>query len=399
MSRHRVLLAGGGSGGSVTPALAVAEQLRALEPDVGLLFVGTRGGPESDLVAAADIPYHGLSSGKLRRYLDVQNLVDPFKVAAGLAQSAQVARAFRPTVAFGAGGFAAVPPLLAARLLGTPLAIHQLDAEPGLANRLLAPFAAQITVTLPGSMDHFPPARTRLAGCLVREAVLRGSAEDARANWQLDPSAPLVLVTGGGTGALGLNRLIVEALPLLLERCSVVHLTGRGRAVPASLDSPRYRAVEFVTGEMADLLAAADLVVSRAGMGTLTELAVLSKPALLIPMPASHQAANAMALARAGGGRPGAGGADPQDPRSRSARSARRRGKPPTPRHDAPRPLPTRSGRGGRAVTPGAERGVRRASNSPALAHLEPSPPARGAPREWRLALRRRHSGTTPRAG
>ena len=151
-----MLLAGGGSGGSATPVLAVAQALRALQPDVSFLYVGTRDGPEAALAAAHDIPFAAVASGKLRRYWDVRNFTDPFRVALGIRQAYQTTQKFRPQVAFAAGGFGAVPPMLAARLAGARTLIHQQDVEPGLANRVLVPVADAITVSLPSSVAHFP---------------------------------------------------------------------------------------------------------------------------------------------------------------------------------------------------------------------------------------------------
>lgn len=302
-ARHRaprILLAGGGSGGSATPVLAVAQELRESQPDARFLYVGTRSGPERDLVLAAEIPYAAVSSGKLRRYWDPQNFVDPFKIARGVLEAYVIARRFQPHVAFAAGGFASVPPIIAARLGGANVLIHQQDVEPGLANRLLAPFARRITVTLPTSLAHFPGGRTSVTGNPVRREMLWADASRGFRSLGLDPSVPLVVATGGGTGALGLNRLVAAAAPRLVERCQLVHLTGRGRAVPRLTDSKRYRPVEFLVDEIPDLLAAASLVVTRAGLGTLTELAALARAALLIPMPGSHQWANARAFERLG---------------------------------------------------------------------------------------------------
>lgn len=298
--RWRVLLAGGGSGGSVTPLIAVAERLRELEPRIGFLFVGTRSGPERALAEAAGLPFTAVPAGKLRRYWSWSNLVDPLRVLAGACQAARLVRQFRPHLAFGAGGFASVPPLAAAALLGVDVHIHQQDVEPGLANRLLIPFARSCSVSLAASLPHFPRRKTMLVGNPVRPSVLGGSAERARARFALEPGLPLLLVTGGGTGALGLNELVAAAAPRLIERCQIIHLTGRGRGVPSVCSSNRYRQVEFVTDEMADLLAAADLVVARAGMGTLAELSALRKAAVIIPMPDSHQDANAAAFAALG---------------------------------------------------------------------------------------------------
>jgi UDP-N-acetylglucosamine--N-acetylmuramyl-(pentapeptide) pyrophosphoryl-undecaprenol N-acetylglucosamine transferase len=296
----RVLLVGGGSGGSATPVIAVAERLRELPPAVELLLVGTSDGPERELARTAGLRFAAVPSGKLRRYWSWQNLLDPLRVGAGVAASAVLVRKFQPRAAFGAGGFASVPPLAAAALLGCPVHIHQQDARPGLANRLLKPLARSYSVSLPISLSHFPLDRTTLAGNPVRPSVLVGQPARAVSRFELDPYLPLVLVTGGGTGALHLNRLVVAALPRLLSQCQIVHLTGHGRGVEAVTPLQRYRQIEFVTTEMADLLAASTLVVTRAGMGILSELAALGKPAVLVPMPRSHQGANADAFAERG---------------------------------------------------------------------------------------------------
>jgi UDP-N-acetylglucosamine--N-acetylmuramyl-(pentapeptide) pyrophosphoryl-undecaprenol N-acetylglucosamine transferase len=296
----KVLLAGGGSGGSATPVLAVAQALRRLEASVELLYLGTRDGPEGALAAAQHIPFVGVHAGKLRRYWDVQNLSDPWRVAEGIAESYALVRKFQPRVAMAAGGFGAVPPIVAARLCGARTLIHQQDVAPGLANRLLVPFARRITVSLASSQAHFPRAKTLVTGNPVRAEILTADPTVAFERLHLDKDVPLIVVTGGGTGALGLNRLAAAAAPQLVTSAQVVHLTGKGRGVPAQTDSTRYRAIEFLVDEMPHLLAAATLVVGRAGMGTLTELATLRKAVLVVPLPDSHQWANARAFARLG---------------------------------------------------------------------------------------------------
>jgi UDP-N-acetylglucosamine--N-acetylmuramyl-(pentapeptide) pyrophosphoryl-undecaprenol N-acetylglucosamine transferase len=300
LTELRVLLAGGGSGGSATPVLAVAQALRQRCEEVRFLYVGTADGPEAALAAANGIPFQAVAAGKLRRYWDAKNLVDPLRVVQGTAQSYRLARSFRPRVAFAAGGFGAVPPMLAARASGARTLIHQQDVEPGLANRLLVPVARRITVSLPASLAHFPRSRTVVTGNPVRREILAADATRAFAELHLESGVPLVVATGGGTGALSLNKLVAAAAPSLVEHVQVVHLTGRGRGVPALTSSPRYRACEFLIDELPHLLAAATVVVSRAGMGTLTELAALGRAAIVVPLPDSHQWANAHAFARLG---------------------------------------------------------------------------------------------------
>jgi UDP-N-acetylglucosamine--N-acetylmuramyl-(pentapeptide) pyrophosphoryl-undecaprenol N-acetylglucosamine transferase len=282
----------------VTPLLAVTAEIRAIEPDADFLLVGTTGGPERELAESERLRFVAVPAGKLRRYWDAQNATDVGRVVAGIARSLGVVRAFRPMLGVGAGGFASVAPLAAARVLGVPVIIHQQDVQPGLANRLLIPLASAITLSLPASLAHFPPRRSTVTGNPVRPAVLAGDARIARARFALEAGVPTVLVTGGGTGALELNRLVAAAAPERVRFCQVIHLTGRGRAVPPERESSRYRSYELLTDDMPHALAIADVVVSRAGMGTMTELAALGKPALVVPMPRSHQLANAQAFGR-----------------------------------------------------------------------------------------------------
>lgn len=296
----RILLAGGGSGGSAAPVIAVAEAIVERCPDAECLYVGTTSGPERELVRAAGLPYESVRTGRLRRYATWRNLTDPALVLVGVGQAAAIARRFRPDVAFGAGGFATVPPLMAARLLGVPVAIHQQDFSPGLANRMLAPFAAQVTVAFPDTRLLFRRA-TQVVGNPVRRRILAGDSARARRQFGLTPELPVVLVTGGGTGALRLNELAVEAARDLANECQIVHLTGAGRS-PAPWSHPSYRRYAFLAEPMADALAVADVVVTRAGMSALSEIAALRKAAIVVPMPDSHQEANAAVVADHGAG-------------------------------------------------------------------------------------------------
>lgn len=297
----RVLLAGGGSGGSAAPVIATAEALRRRDPGAEFLYVGTTSGPESGLVRAAGLPYRAIHTGRLRRYATWRNLTDPWLVLAGVVQAVGIIRSFRPDVAFGAGGFATVPPLLAARLLGVPIVVHQQDVQIGLANRMLAPFARFVTVAFPETTALFSHANVRVTGNPVRESIHSGNRERARAFFSLPPDKRVVLITGGGTGALRLNQLAYEAARHLVDDYAVVHLTGAGKTM-SGWEHPLYRQYEFLTAEMADALALADLVVTRAGMSALSEIAALKKAAIVVPMPGSHQMANARMVERHGAG-------------------------------------------------------------------------------------------------
>lgn len=294
----RVLLAGGGSGGSASPVIAVAEALAQRHPSAEFLYIGTRSGPERALVETAGLPFAAVTSGRWRRYATWRNLIDPALVSLGVVQATALVRHFRPEVAFGAGGFATVPPLIAARTLGARVMIHQQDAAPGLANRMLAPFASKITVALPMTGRLFAHATLGPVGNPVRRLVLEANPERGRQCLGLEPGVPIVLAMGGGTGALRLNQLVAQAVPELVAEAQVVHLTGEGKAA-VDWEHPRYRVREFLVEEFPHVLAAADIVISRCGMSSLAEIAALRKPAIVVPMPDSHQELNAEVLRRA----------------------------------------------------------------------------------------------------
>lgn len=299
MSGLRVVLAGGGSGGSAAPAIAVGEAIARRWPSAELLYIGTASGPEAALARAAGLPYVAIRAGRWRRYLTWKNATDPALVAMGLAQALAILRKFQPGAAFGSGGFATVAPLLAARIRRVPVLVHQQDVIPGLANRILAPFATRVTVAHPKSREMFWRYEPRVVGNPVRSAVLAGDATRARHRFCLDANRPVVLVTGGGTGAARLNWAAVEAARHLVGDCQLVHLTG-GREPAGIWSHPDYHRYEFLSEEMGDALAVADVVVSRAGMSALAEMAALRKAAILVPMPNSHQEANAAVFVREG---------------------------------------------------------------------------------------------------
>jgi len=299
----KILFVGGGTGGSVSPLLALREPLQSLYPDIKFIWIGTPSGPEKTLVRSQGIEFHWIFSGKLRRYFSWRNFVDPFLVFVGFIQSLILLRRLRPQVVVSAGSFVAVPVVLAAWLLRIPVLVHQQDIRPGLANKVSAFFAQRITITFPESIRSFPAKKVVHTGNPVRPEILLGDADKGRQMFGLSADLPVVVVIGGGTGALRLNQLIIGALPELLQFCQVVHITGKGKKLPplALKDKAElYHAYEFVVDGLPDLLAAADLVVSRAGLGFLSELAAVGKPAIIIPIPQSHQEDNAKYFAERG---------------------------------------------------------------------------------------------------
>ena len=297
----KVILSGGATGGSVTPLLSVANELnKKIQGNVDFLFIGTKKGyPERVLVERSEMEYHGIHSGKLRRYFAWQNFLDPFKIILGFFESLFILLKYRPDVIFSAGGFVSVPLIWAGFFLGIPTVIHQQDIRPSLSNKLTSCLAKKITVSFKKSLNDFPKTKTILTGNPVRKEILLGNKERAIKRFNLERNLPTILVIGGGTGAEKINQLIFSIIPQLVEFCQVIHLTGKdklsrfaGSRTAGKINS-RYHSYEFLTEEIADAYAAADLVISRAGSNVLAELAALKKAAIVVPLPKTHQEQNA----------------------------------------------------------------------------------------------------------
>lgn len=280
--------------GSVTPLLAVAEEIKKQAPGAEFLWLGTKNGPEKKMVEKYGINFVAIPSGKLRRYFSGWNLLTPFFAAAGFFKSLWLIFKFKPQIILSAGGFVAAPVILAGWFLRVAGLVHQQDVRPGLANKLTAPFAKIITVAFFESQKYFPKAV--VVGNPARSEIFDGSRARAAEFFKLENSLPTILVLGGGTGALELNKIVVQAAPELVKFCQIIHIAGERKLPITNNQLPitnRYHVYEFLMEDLKDAYAAADLVVSRAGMGTLTELAVLGKPTILVPMPGSHQEDNA----------------------------------------------------------------------------------------------------------
>jgi UDP-N-acetylglucosamine--N-acetylmuramyl-(pentapeptide) pyrophosphoryl-undecaprenol N-acetylglucosamine transferase len=310
-----VVIAGGGTGGHTSPGLAVAGVLA--ERGVPCIWIGSRHGIEAERVPARGIPYHAIATGKLRRYWDRQNLRDlALNVPAGVLQARRLLRRLRPGVVLGTGGFVALPVVAAAASLRVPVVLHEQTTVPGLANRLAARAARRIAVSWETAAARFPREKVVLTGNPLRPELRGGSRDAAFVRFGFDPALPLVYVTGGAQGAHRINRTVGEALPAVLELTQVVHQCGdnpttgdrdwleaqRAR-LPAGL-ARRHAIVPYVGAELADVYAAATLVVSRAGAGTLNECCQLGLPAIYVPLPGTsgdEQTANARMVERAGG--------------------------------------------------------------------------------------------------
>lgn len=307
----RVLVSGGGTGGHIYPALAIATQLRE-KYRAEILFLGSDDGLETAIVPAAGIRLTTIQAGKLRRYISWQTLTGVLRVPMGMMQAIGIVRKFRPQAVFTSGGYVAVPAGLAARLNRVPLLMHQQDVPPNLSNKLVAPLATRISVAFSDSLAFFPKRKTLLLGNPIRQAMLdvrQTAPREARKRLGFEEGEPLLLVTGGSQGARHLNQVVCEVLPDLLAHCHVLQISGKelygetqswSNSALAQLEEPmkkRYRLVAYLNEEMPLALQAADLVLCRSGASTLSELAVLGKPSILVPLPpaigSSPQEANA----------------------------------------------------------------------------------------------------------
>jgi UDP-N-acetylglucosamine--N-acetylmuramyl-(pentapeptide) pyrophosphoryl-undecaprenol N-acetylglucosamine transferase len=312
----RVLVSGGGTGGHIYPALAIATQLRE-KYQAEILFLGSDDGLETEIVPAAGFRLATVKAGKLRRYVSWQTITGVMRVPMGMIQAINIVREFRPQAVFTSGGYVAVPTGLAARLNRAPLLMHQQDVPPNLSNKLVAPLATRISVAFADSLAYFPARKTLRLGNPIRQAMLdvcQTLPQEARLKLGFEEQKPLLLVTGGSQGARHLNQIVSEALPDLLAHCQVLHISGKGlydetrklsNTLLTQLEDTvrkRYRLEAYLNEDMPLALQAADLVLCRSGASTLSELAVLGKPSILIPLPpaigSSPQEANAEMFGR-----------------------------------------------------------------------------------------------------
>jgi len=300
----KILLTGGGTGGSVMPLLAIIDEIRNLKfeiSEINFLWLGTRKGPERQMVEKANIQFRAIANGKLRRYFSGWNFIDPFLIKIGFWQALFIMLKWRSDLVISAGSFVGVPVVWAAWVLRVPVLIHQQDIRPGLANKLMAPFAKAITVTFEKSLSDYGqkavwtgnPVRKEIRNFLPAQT---GKLEirETKKKLSLKNGMPVVLIIGGGTGALAINGLVEQSANELVKFCQVILVAGKDRSTKFQIPNSKFQIFEFLNAQqMAQAYTVADIVVSRCGMGTLTELSYLGKPAILIPIPDSHQEDNA----------------------------------------------------------------------------------------------------------
>lgn len=298
----RIVLTGGGTAGHVTPNIALLPRLR--DADYEISYIGSFDGIEKKLIQTQGIPYYGISSGKLRRYFDVKNFTDPFRVIKGFAEASRLMKQLKPDVVFSKGGFVSVPVVMAARRHHIPVICHESDLTPGLANKLSMPSATKVCCNFPETMQYLPEGKAVLTGCPIRRELMEGDRAAALTMTGFTPDKPVLMVMGGSLGAVAVNEAIRGALPELLEHWQIIHLCGKGKLDESLNGTKGYVQYEYIQKELADLFALCDIVVSRAGANAICELLALRKPTLLIPLSAKasrgDQILNARSFERQG---------------------------------------------------------------------------------------------------
>ena len=281
----KIVLTGGGTAGHVTPNIALLPRLKELGYEIS--YIGSYDGIEKKLIADYDIPYTGIATGKLRRYFDVKNFTDPFRVIKGFFEARSALSKIRPDIVFSKGGFVSVPVVQAAKALHIPVICHESDMTPGLANKLCFPIAAKICCNFPETVAMLPEGKAVHTGTPIRAELLSGDRRRAAEFTGLDSMRPCLMVIGGSLGAQAVNEAVREALPELLPHFQIIHLCGKGKMDNSKEGIKGYVQYEYIKDELPDLFALADVVISRAGANAICELLALRKPAVLIPLSAA----------------------------------------------------------------------------------------------------------------
>lgn len=301
----KIILVGGGTAGSVSPLLAIKTELKKFSQKPSFYFFGTSG-PEKDLIEQSRIPFYDIPAGKLRRYFSFKNFFAPFLIVCGVLKSLWLIKKIKPDIIFSAGSYVSVPVSYAGWILGVKILIHQQDYLPSLSNKLIFPVAQKLTVSFAESEKFFPSGsglfrksnnhkKIIFTGNPVREEILSGDLQTAKKVFGLKNTFPTLFVIGGSGGAKFLNDLVKDSLPALTKIFQVIHVTGKNRKSRPERQT-NYFPFEFLTDHQAHAIKVADIVVTRAGMATIAELCALKKVAVIIPMPDTHQVANAKYL-------------------------------------------------------------------------------------------------------
>ena len=282
MSKYKIIMTGGGTAGHVTPNLALVPSLE--KEGFEVKYIGSKDGIEKDIITNKNIPYFEISSGKIRRYFDLKNFSDPFKVLKGVFEARKVLSKEKPDVVFSKGGFVSVPVVIAASIKGIPVVAHESDITPGLANKIASPFCNKLCVTFRESLKYVKSKKGVLTGSPIRDEIFKGSKLLGLKSCGFTGNKEILFIMGGSLGSKVVNDVIRDNLKELLERFDIIHICGKGNLDKSLENKIGYKQFEFVSEELPNLMATADYIVSRAGANSIFEFLALNKPTLLIPL-------------------------------------------------------------------------------------------------------------------
>jgi UDP-N-acetylglucosamine--N-acetylmuramyl-(pentapeptide) pyrophosphoryl-undecaprenol N-acetylglucosamine transferase len=282
MKTKRILFTGGGTAGHVIVNLALIPVFQRDGWEID--YIGSKNGIEKNLIEQLEgVTYYPISTGKLRRYMSLENIKDPFKVIKGTLQAWRIIGKRKPAVIFSKGGFVSVPVVLAAKMRGVSAVIHESDYTPGLANKLAIPFARKVLATFPETMQFLPKEKAEYVGAVIREELFQGDKARGLERCGLNRLKPVLLVMGGSGGAAKINETVRASLDTLLQQFQIIHICGQGKTDP-TISKEGYAQFEYVNEELKDIFAATDFVLSRAGSNAIFEFLALNIPMLLIPL-------------------------------------------------------------------------------------------------------------------
>ncbi|WP_244834776.1 undecaprenyldiphospho-muramoylpentapeptide beta-N-acetylglucosaminyltransferase [Clostridium sp. BJN0001] len=282
MAKHKIIMTGGGTAGHVTPNLALIPELK--KSGFEIKYIGSKKGIEKEIIRKNNIPYYGISSGKLRRYLDLKNFTDPFKVFKGFLEALRILSKEKPDVVFSKGGFVSVPVVMAASIKKIPVVAHESDITPGLANKLSAPFCTKLCVTFRESLKYIKGNKGVLTGSPIRSEIMQGNREKGKKICKFTDNKEIIFIMGGSLGSKIINTQIRNNLNTFLKDFNIIHICGKGNEDELLKKTKGYAQFEYVSEELKDLIAAADYIISRSGSNSIFEFLALKKPALLIPL-------------------------------------------------------------------------------------------------------------------
>lgn len=282
MSKYKIIMTGGGTAGHVTPNLALIPKLK--ENGFEIKYIGSVDGIEKEIITQNNIPFFGISCGKLRRYFDMKNFTDPFKIIKGIVQATQILSKEKPDVIFSKGGFVAVPVVIAASIKKIPVVAHESDMTPGLANKLSAPFCNKLCVTFRESLNFINGNKGVLTGSPIREEIFHGDKTKGRKICRFTDDKEVLFIMGGSLGSRTINEEIRKNLEQLLKSFNIIHICGKGNIDKKIINKEGYKQFEYVNEELPDFMNTADYIISRAGANSIFEFLALKKPTLLIPL-------------------------------------------------------------------------------------------------------------------